>query len=73
MKNFLEMKEILTDEDELNGIQSVFIRVEVNGRADAISKKSRFTSEFVGKSHRDTHHICNHPGQSCSSEDITEE
>ena len=70
MKNFLEMKELLTEEEEGQGIQPVFIRVEVNGKADAISKKPQFIQYFAGKSHRDTHHVCPHPHGKCTEEEI---
>lgn len=72
-KHFLEMKEILTAQEDLDGIQPVFIRIAVTGKADAVSKKVKYTSEFAGKSHRDTHHICNHPNGTCSAEDISED
>jgi len=70
IKHFLEMKEILTEEEEDDGIQPVFVRVVVNGKADAVSKKDNYKVEFAGRSHRDTHHVCNHPNGKCSAEEI---
>lgn len=75
MKHFLEMKETLTEEQDYEGIQPVFIRVEVTGKADAVANKSKYTAEFRGREHRAYHHTCNHGGQGgkCNKEDITEE
>lgn len=70
MKNFLEMKEVQSDQDILDAIQPVFIRVEVNGKADAASKRPQFLKYFVGREHRDTHHICLHPNGKCEEEEI---
>lgn len=69
-KLFLEMKEELTEEEVVDGIQSVFIRVEVANKAAAIAHKPNFMQHFAGKSHKDTFHTCNHPNASCAEEEI---
>lgn len=69
-KYFLEMIEEQTEDEMRNGIQPIFIRVEVNGKADATSKKPQFLQYFAGKSHRDTMHTCPHPNGSCDEEEI---
>jgi hypothetical protein len=69
-KHFLEMVETLTREEMNDGIQPVSIRIEVNGKADAVSKKPSFIQYFANRNHRDTHHICPHPGGSCEEEEI---
>ena len=73
-EHYLEMKEVLTEQEDYAGVQPVFIRVRVTGKADAIARKSKYTAEFAGRSHKDTHHICNHGGGGpCGKEDITED
>ena len=69
-KHYLEMKELQSDQDILDAIPPVFIRVVVNGKADAIAKRPLFLQHFAALDHRDTHHTCNHPGNSCSEEEI---
>lgn len=70
MKHFLEMNQILTAEEILDATPPVSIRVEVNGKADAVSKKPQFLQYFSNKSHKDTHHTCHHPGGKCEEEVI---
>ncbi|MCK5132396.1 MAG: hypothetical protein KAR40_09640 [Candidatus Sabulitectum sp.] len=70
--HFLEMTEIRSEEDERDGIPPVFIRVPVTGKADAIATKAKYTAEFVGRAHKDIHHICRHPDHEngCAAEVI---
>ena len=70
IRNFLEMRELLTDEEEADGIQPVLIRVLVKDKAEAMANKSKYTAEFVGKTHKDTHHVCPHPNGACTEEEI---
>ena len=70
-KHFLKMKEIMSAEDILNAKPATIIQVEVNGKADAVSKKPQFLQFFSGKQHKDTHHICHHKtGVPCEIEEI---
>lgn len=70
-KHYLEMRQELTDEEDLAGVQPVFVRVEVTGKADAIARKAKYTAEFTGKAHKVTHHVCNHASNApCISEEI---
>jgi hypothetical protein len=70
IKNYLEMKETLSQDDEFNCVVPVLIRVEVNDKAGAINKKPQFLQYFAGKSYKAKYQIVRHPGGSCSEEEI---
>ena len=70
VQHFLEMEEILSDEDQANHKLGILIRVRVTGKADAISKKPKYIGDFTGKPYKASHHVCLHPKGKCTKEEI---
>lgn len=70
MKQYLEIIEQLTEEEELIK-QSQIIRVEVSSKEDAISKLSTYESTFEGLNYIKRYHKCYHEeSQSCEIEEL---
>ena len=70
MKQYLEIIEQLTDEENLIK-QPQIIRIEVSSKEEAIEKLLIYESIFEGLNYIKRYHICNHEaGQPCEIEEL---
>ena len=65
MKLFLELIEILTEEEAIAGIQPQTIRIEVANEEEAREKLASFEPLFQGRKYTKQLHICGHPNIPC--------
>ena len=70
MKLFLELMELLTEEEAGAGIQPQMIRIEVASEEEAREKLASFETFFLGRKYKKQLHICGHPNIPCEVKEL---
>jgi len=76
VKTYLEVEEILSDADVLQGKDSLIKKEDVKDKAEAVAKHALIRDSLSGKKYRAYFHVCRHGSngnnESCSREIIEE-
>lgn len=67
---YLEIDQILTEEEMDQAIQAQSVHIKVLDKADAIAKLPIYEPAFTGLTYTKRVHYCNHPDGSCIAEDL---